>query len=116
MIRLIGSKTEDECRDELMRLNEVLQKPEFGLKKALEAAGHETKHACVLQCIPEQGEYFHTILIDRSYLIEIEIDKYDSLQLPLLDKIELKSYQHGLSKINQIRLAVAMDLVNKKHN
>ena len=112
-MKLIGSKMESDFRDELLSSNNALQDSGSKLRQALTAAGHETKNAYVLHWTPEQLEDLYTVLIDGSYLVYVEIDKYDNSQ-PLLERNELKPYMHGLSKMNQVRLAVAQDLACTK--
>lgn len=68
----------------------------------------------ILHYIPEQLEDLYTVLVSCSYLLEIEIDKYDDSIPPIVKRRELKSYLIGLSKVNQIRLATAYDLASTK--
>ncbi len=109
-MKLIGSKTESDFRIELVRSNEGLRKPESKLRKALESEGHDVSNAYVLHWTPEQLEDIYVVLIEGSFLVSVEIDKFDSSKQPIFERIELKDYLHGLSKMNQIRLAVAQDL------
>lgn len=113
-MKLIGSKMESDFREELLRSNEALQDPDSKLRKALEAEGHDTKIAYVLHWTPEQLEDLYSVLIGGSYLVDVEIDKYDNSKPPKLERNELKFYLHGLSKMNQVRLAVAQDLACTK--
>lgn len=114
-MRLIGSKMESEFREELLRSNDLLQDPESKLRKALASEGHDTKKAYVLHWTPEQLEDLYTVLIGGSYLVDVEIDKYDNSKPPIIvERNELKPYLHGLSKMNQVKLAVAKDLACTK--
>lgn len=113
-MKLIGSKMESDFREELLRSNDALQDPDSKLRKVLEAEGHDTKNAYVLHWTPEQLEDLYTVLIGGSYLVDVEIDKYDNSKPPIVETNELKSYLHGLSKMNQVRLAVAQDLACTK--
>lgn len=105
---------EGDFREELLRSNDALQVPDSKLRQALEAEGHETKNAYVLHWTPEQLEDLYTVLIGGSYLVDVEIDKYDNAKAPILERNAIKPYLHGLSKINQVRLAVAQDLACTK--
>lgn len=111
-MKLVGSKMESDFREELLRSNDALQVSDSKLRKVLEAHGHDTKNAYVLHWIPEQLEDLYTVLVSGTYLVDVEINKYDSSKPPVVEKNELKSYLHGLSKMNQVRLAVAQDLAN----
>jgi len=105
---------ESDFREELLQSNDALQDPDSKLQKALQAKGHDTKNAYVLHWTPEQLEDLYTVLIGGSYLVDVEIDKYDNSKPPIVEENELKSYLHGLSKMNQVRLAVAQDLACTK--
>lgn len=113
-MKLIGSKMENDFRKELLRSNDALQDPGSKLREALEAEGHDAKNAYVLHCTPEQIEDLYTVLIGGTYLVDVEIDKYDNSKPPIVKRNELKPYLHGLSKMNQVRLAVAQDLACTK--
>ena len=105
---------ESDFRKELSKSNEALQEPGSKLRQALEAEGHDTKNAYVLHWTPEQLEDIYTVLISGSYLVDVEIDKCDRSKPAILERNELKSYLHGLSKVNQVRLAVAQDMACTK--
>lgn len=105
---------EGDFRKELLQSNDALQVQDSKLRKTLEAEGHDTKNAYVLHWTPEQLEDLYTVLIGGSYLVDVEIDKYDNSKPPTVERNELKAYLHGLSKMNQVRLAVAQDLACTK--
>lgn len=105
---------ESDFREELLRSREALQSPDSKLRQALEGEGHNPGMAIILHAIPEQLEDLYTVLVDGSYLVEVEIDKYDLSKPPIVERKELKPYLHGLSKSNQVRLAVAQDLACAK--
>ncbi len=113
-MKLIGSKMESDFREVLLRSNSALQDPSSKLRKALTAEGRDTKNAYVLHWTPEQLEDLYTVLVDGSYLVNVEIDKYDDSKPPIVERSELKPYLLGLSKMNQVRLAVAKDLACTK--
>ncbi|AOS95839.1 hypothetical protein AUP74_00368 [Microbulbifer aggregans] len=113
-MKLIGSKMESDFRDELTRSNDALQDSGSMLRKALEAGGHEPKNAYILHWVPEQCEGLYTVLIGGSYIVKVEVDKCDKSKPPIVERSELKSYLNGLSKMNQVRLAVAQDLACAK--
>jgi hypothetical protein len=109
-MKLIGSKMENDFREELIRSNEGLRDPESKLHQALEGRGYSTQNAYVLDWTPEQQEDIYLVLIDGSFLVSVEIDKYEQSKPPSFERIELQEYLHGLSKMNQVRLAVAKEL------
>lgn len=113
-MKLIGSKMENDFREELLRSNGALQDPKSKLRQVLELNGYETKNAYVLHWTPEQLEDLYTVLINGSYLVHVEIDKFDKKKIPIVEKSEIKAYLHGLSKMHQVRLVVAQELVDAK--
>jgi hypothetical protein len=111
-VKLVGSKMENDFRRELIRSNEGLQDPVSKLRQVLESEGFNTIKAYVLNWAPEQLEDIYLVLIDGSFLVRVEIDKYDKSKPPILERIELREYLRGLSKMNQVRLAVAKELAH----
>lgn len=109
---------ESDFRKELINSNNQLFSPESDskLKQLLENAGHSTVKAYVLDWIPDQTEDIFTVLIDGKYLVRTEIDRLDQASQAVVERQEIKSYLKGLSRINQVRLLVAQDLANEKHN
>ena len=89
-MKLIGSEMKSDFREELLRSNDALQDPDSKLTQALQAEGHETKNAFVLHWTPEQLEDLYKVLIGGSYLVVVEIDKYDSSKAPILKKNYIK--------------------------
>ncbi|MBD3918349.1 hypothetical protein H8B09_06245 [Paenibacillus sp. PR3] len=73
----------------------------------------EMKTAYILYWIPEQGEDIITFLIDTHSIIDIELDRYDERIAPIMSVIPIENWSKGLSKTNQIKLAVAMELAKK---
>ena len=113
-MKLVGSKTEREFLDVLTKSNEMLQDSNSKLRQILASDGHQTNNAYVLHWIPEQLEDIYLVLIDGSYLVNIEINKHDIEASPVIERKEVDHYLTSLSKINRIKLAVAKDLACKK--
>ncbi len=110
-MRLIGSKAEREFREELIRSNKFLNSENERLSLELRKVGFDLSNSFVLNHIPEQCEDIFVLLISGSYVVTIEIDKSDSENPAIIEHVELKDYLKGLSKIHQIKIAVAMDLM-----
>lgn len=70
----------------------------------------EMKTAYILYWIPEQGEDIITFLVDIDTVITIELDRYDDQIAPIVEVCPLEDLIKGLSKTNQIKIAVALDL------
>lgn len=105
---------EKDFREQLENSNEGINNPSSRLKQVLEAAGHDISNAYVLHWTPEQTEDLYTVLIEGSYLVSVEIDKFNTSVAPVVERQELKSYSHGLSRMYQVQLAVALDLAKTK--
>jgi len=110
-VKLIGSKAEREFREELIRSNKFLNSENERLSLELRKVGFDLSNSFVLNHIPEQCEDIFVLLTSGSYVVTIEIDKSDSENPAITKRVELKDYLKGLSKINQIQIAVAMDLM-----
>lgn len=64
----------------------------------------------VLSWIPEQGEDIFSFLVDTHSVIKIELDRYDDTVAPIVEVYPIEKWMKGISKIFQIKLAVALDL------
>ncbi|WP_163103509.1 hypothetical protein [Peribacillus alkalitolerans] len=114
-MKLIGSNTERDFRKQLNESYESL----FNVKPSpllalLQSKFPVMKTAYILNWIPEQGEDIYTIFIDREIIVIVELDRFNLELEPLLETISMNDYVKGLSKINQIKLAVAIDLASKQ--
>ena len=105
---------ESDFREELIGSNEALQARDSKLRMVLESEGHDSINSYVLHWVPEQLEDLYTVLVGGSYVVDVEIDKYDGSKSHTVQRHELKTYLHGLSKMNQVRLAIALDLACSK--
>mgnify|MGYP000013949786 FL=1 len=112
-MKLIGSRMESEFREQLKE-SLLNFSANYRLVSALESDGHNTSRACTLQWIPEQGEDIFVVLIDGSYLVSVELSKFEPNTPPIFERTELKDYRSGLSRMHQIQLLVAQELVNEK--
>ncbi|KPZ67461.1 hypothetical protein AN944_04062 [Shewanella sp. P1-14-1] len=110
-MKLIGSKAEREFREELINSNVSLNTDGKRLNYILKNAGYDVSNSYVLNYIPEQCEDIYVLLISGSYVLHVEVDKFDSQVEPAFERVELNDYLHSLSKKHQIQMAVAMDLV-----
>ncbi|KOO47181.1 hypothetical protein [Priestia koreensis] len=115
-MKLIGSKTEQEIRELLIKSNQLLFKSEEKkrLLEVIKCSYPEMITAYIIYWIPEQGEDIYKILINDSIISEIELERNNSEIMPKVETITISQYLRGLSKQNQIKLAVALDLA--KHD
>lgn len=114
-IKLIRSKTEQDFRQQLINSHKSLfeDKGNEGLLKVIRDHNPNIRTAYVVNWIPEQGEDIYKILVDDDLILEIEIDRVGHNKSPLVSPLSLTQYRAGLSKLNQIKLAVALDLAKQ---
>jgi hypothetical protein len=115
-MKLIGSKTERDYREELLASNKSHFSGESPsrLNEALRNAGYETKNAYVLHWTPDQAEDFFTVLVEGLFLVAVEIDRYDTECEVSVKRYELADYIKGLSRMHHVRLLVAQELAHGK--
>ncbi|MCP3808129.1 hypothetical protein NLX78_12900 [Paenibacillus sp. Lou8.1] len=116
-MKLIGSKQEQDFRKELADCNIIVAQgdKEKAILNVLRTIFGEIKTAYILNWTPEQYEDIFTILIDLDKIAKVEISRINHLEAPIIETFTLKDFQKGLSKIFQIKLAVAIDLAKKDH-
>jgi hypothetical protein len=114
-MKLMGSTVEQEFRDELRRSHEFhfSTQPKSRLQLVLQQLGYKTDNAYVLHWTPDQSDDFYTVLIDGAFLVAVEIDRYEIDPKPTFRRFEMHEYLKGLSRMDQIRLLVAQDLLIK---
>lgn len=114
-MKLIGSKQEEDFRKELAASNIALSNgdKENAMLEALRTTFGEIKTAYILNWTPEQGEDIYTILVDLDKVAKIEISRDNYSEVPFIETFKLKDFEKGLSKVFQIKLAVAIDLAKK---
>ncbi|NBI31103.1 hypothetical protein [Chengkuizengella marina] len=114
-MKLIGSKTEQEFREQLVKSNKSLfeEQEKNGLLSTIKRHFPNMKTAYIIRWILEQGEDIYKVLIDDNLITEIELSRYDQSIKPIVKTISISKYKQGLSKNKQIKLAVAIDLAQK---
>lgn len=108
-MKLIGSKTEEEFRNSLVNYLNQGDKDD-SLYKVLKSTFSESKTAYILSWTPEQREDIYVILVNIDKVAIIEISRINRMEKPIIEIFSLKDYKKRLSKIFQIKLAVAIDL------
>lgn len=114
MVKLIGSRAEQGFRKELLVSQEALfhDIEKQRLLRILQTKFIDMITAYIIGWTPEQGEDIYLILINDNRIVKIELARYDFGSDPLVEIIEISDYKKGLSKVGQIKLAVALDLAN----
>jgi hypothetical protein len=112
-MKLIKSRTEQQMREELVRSNLALQDGSNGrLASALESANVNVTCAYVLNWIPEQAEDIYAVLVSAGEVVTVEVPRVEGQVL--LDRDELVKYEVKCSKIQRLKIAVALDLLASK--
>lgn len=114
-MKLIGSKTEEDFRDALIKSRDLLFKGDSykRLLQVLKTSFPEMKTAYIIKHNPDQGEDFYTILVDLDTIATIEISRYSQDEKPMVEISSINDFKRGMSKLKQIELAVALDLAKK---
>lgn len=115
-MRLIGSKTEKELREQLNASKYALFNSEEKkrLLEIIKKSFPEMKSACIISGIPEQESDIYQILINDQTVSTIEISKNNYDYEPLLVEAEdIAHYLKGRKKQAQITLAIALELVRE---
>ena len=110
---MIGSRTEQEMREELVRSNLTLQDGSYGrLVEALESADVNVARAYVLNWIPEQAEDIYVVLASAGEVVKVEVPRGEGQVL--LEREELAKYEGKCSKVQRLKIAVARDLFGSR--
>ncbi|RAT97933.1 hypothetical protein [Brevibacillus sp. Leaf182] len=114
-MKLKGSKTEQDFRVHLIKSHTSLFQDESNerLLSVLQKSFPEMRTAYFIGHIPEQGEDLYTILVNTDIIATIELDRYNLGEKPIVGRLSLQDYSKGLSKINLIKIAVALDLAQR---
>lgn len=117
-MKLINSKTEQDIREQLIKSHKSLfeDEEERKLLTVIKEKFPDMLTAYILHWIPEQGEDFYKILINDSVIVDIELDKVNQNIISIMSSIPVPKYKLGLSRLNQIKLIIAIDLAQKDLN
>lgn len=109
-MKLIGSRTEQQMREELVRSNLSLQDGSYvRLVEVLESANVNVAGAYVLKWIPEQAEDIYAVLVSAGEVVTVEVPRGEGQVL--LEREELAEYEGKCSKVQRLKIAVARDLL-----
>ena len=113
-MKLIGSNIEKKIREVLINEHIALFKTNqyLRLTQVLKMHFPNMKTAYFLEHTPEQGEDIYTLLVDIDMVVKIEISR-DNSEIPIVEVGCVRDFRIGLSKINQIKMDVAIDLAKK---
>ena len=113
-MRLVGSRTERDFRDNLIKSHKALFDGEYeNLFMILQENFSEMKTAYFINHIPEQGEDIYTILVNNDIIATIEVSRVNHNERPIVEIHGVNDFNKGCSKIQQIKLAVAINLAMK---
>ncbi|BBN82495.1 hypothetical protein PA25_24800 [Pseudoalteromonas sp. A25] len=114
-MNLVGSKTEKDIEAELVALTSstFTNSKAYYLRQLLSELGINPQEVIVLRGFPDETSEVYLLLIENRLIGQVEIDS-DDLENPTIETFTLPEYKQGLSKIQQIRLAVAKMLLSSK--
>lgn len=109
-MKLIGSRTEQQMREELLRSNLALRDGSYErLTEALESANVNVARAYVINWIPEQAEDIYAVLVSAGEVVTVEVPRGEGQVL--LERDELVKYEDKCSKSQRLKVAVALALL-----
>ncbi len=111
-MKLRGSITEQVFREELINSSDKLKNTNEGenILNTLRKLLKDMNSAYIIDGIPDQEEDFYTILINTDRIVKVEVKRESKSVVSVDNPINWSEYKKGLSKINQVKLAVAIDL------
>lgn len=114
-MKLKGTKTEQDFRERLINSHKSLFQEQSNerLLNVLQNSFPEMMTAYFIGHTPEQGEDLYRILINTDTIALLELDRYNRDTKPIIGKISVREYIKGLSKMDQIKMAVALDLAQR---
>lgn len=114
-MKLVGSKTEQDFREVLIESHKLLFEGNTyqELLEELKSNFPQMRTAYFVKHIPEQGEDIYTMLINLDIVATVVIDRFSQNKHIAVGMCSINDYVKGLSKIEQIKLAVALDLAKK---
>ncbi|KZW98264.1 hypothetical protein JL49_24370 [Pseudoalteromonas luteoviolacea] len=83
------------------------------LRNVLKKEYPEFTGGCVLHWTPDQGEDIFVVLVNGSKIISVELVREDFSEPPIIEHISLSQYKLGLKKSNQIKLAIAQEVIGE---
>lgn len=113
-MKLVGSKTEEDFRDVLIKSHKSLFGGDSyqGLLQVLKTNFPEMKTAYFIR---HTRNKVRTCIqcFDFDTIATIEISRYSQDEKPIVEIININDFKNGISKVEQIKLAVALDLAKK---
>lgn len=115
MIKLTGSKTEQDYREILTKTHKSLfQEDSYKyLLNVLYSNFDNMMTAYFIGHIHEQGYDLYTLLINVNIIAKIEIEEYLNDRKSSVEIISINEYKKNLNKKQLIKLTVAIDLAKK---
>ena len=112
VVKLVGSKTEREIRLELIKSTSSVfsESSESQVKAYFIDNDMDFSKVIVLSTFPDDRVIYYWLLIESRMIGRVEVE-LDNPERTGMDTFTLLEYSHKLSKIQQIKLAVAMDLL-----
>jgi hypothetical protein len=109
-MKLFGSHTEQQMREELVRSNRAMQDGSYRrLVDALKSENVNVAGAYVLNWIPEQAEDIYAVLTATGEVVTVEVPRGEGKLL--VEREDIVKYEGKCSKAQRLKIAVARDLL-----
>lgn len=117
-MKLVGSKTEQDFREILIKSHNLLFEGNSfqQLLPLLKSGFPDLKTVYIINHIPEQGEDSYIVLVNLDIIAMIEINHNSQDENAILETMNVNKFNKGMSKMEQIKLAVALDLAKNDIN
>jgi hypothetical protein len=113
-MKLLGTRTEEEFREQLLKSSDSLLNGEYAKVGALLMAQFpELRTVFALGHTPEQDEDLFLLLINTDTLVSVDVDRRTGTA-SFRRHLDLDEYVKRLSQMKRILFAVAVDLARKK--
>lgn len=117
-MKLIGSRMEDEIREELIKSNEWLFNSQKGdrIIQIAESLAGKVESAYLLWSTPGQGEDYYGLLINGKAVVGFELDRFNFFEAePVeLEVTDVRTYRRHLKgRPDNLRLLIAEELSQK---
>lgn len=115
-MKLGNTKTERELRKQMTASKEALlfDNSRARLRKVIRSHYADFESGCVLEWIPGQGEDIFVVLVNGAKVMSVELDRFDDSEVPIIESYSIAEYRKGLKQMNQIKLAIALEVISKR--
>ena len=114
-MELTGSLTEQRFRSSLVKLQYFLidHKRHDDIVAAVSGITGAKPEIFALESFPDNDDDYFVLLVNSSRIIELEASRTDDAPIMVESSTDITDFRRKLSMINQIMLAVALDMTGQ---